>query len=72
MATKTPIRRDPRQVRVVITPEVAAQMKRLYLDGSSIRHVAIATGSSYGSVRTALIGLGVTLRGRGGWRSVRA
>ncbi|WP_159941957.1 MULTISPECIES: helix-turn-helix domain-containing protein [unclassified Nocardiopsis] len=46
--------------------ELAAQLKRRYDAGESIRMLAAATGRSYGFVHRLLSEAGVDLRGRGG------
>lgn len=45
--------------------ELAAQLKRRYDAGESIRMLAAATGRSYGFVHRLLSEAGVELRGRG-------
>ncbi|NEC14247.1 hypothetical protein CH313_06560 [Streptomyces sp. TSRI0384-2] len=46
--------------------KLAADLKRKYDDGASIRALAEETGRSYGFVHRMLSESGVTLRGRGG------
>ncbi|MFD3685876.1 helix-turn-helix domain-containing protein [Nocardiopsis sp. NPDC058631] len=46
--------------------ELAAQLKRRYDSGESIRMLAAATGRSYGFVHRLLSEAGAELRGRGG------
>lgn len=46
--------------------ELAADLKRRYDEGESIRRLAAATGRSYGFVHRLLSEAGVELRGRGG------
>jgi hypothetical protein len=46
--------------------KLAADLKRRYSSGSSIRVLASETGRSYGFVHRMLSEAGVTLRGRGG------
>jgi predicted transcriptional regulator len=46
--------------------KLAADLKRKYSSGSSIRDLAGETGRSYGFVHRMLSESGVTLRGRGG------
>jgi len=46
--------------------ELAADLKRRYEEGESIRRLAAATGRSYGFVHRLLSEAGVELRGRGG------
>jgi hypothetical protein len=46
--------------------KLAADLKRRYAGGSSIRDLASETGRSYGFVHRMLSEAGVTLRGRGG------
>lgn len=46
--------------------ELAADLKRRYDEGESIRRLAAATGRSYGFVHRLLGEAGVELRGRGG------
>ncbi|KOX10296.1 transcriptional regulator [Nocardiopsis sp. NRRL B-16309] len=46
--------------------ELAAQLKRRYDAGESIRVLADATGRSYGFVHRLLSEAGAELRGRGG------
>jgi hypothetical protein len=46
--------------------KLAADLKRKYASGSSIRELAGETGRSYGFVHRMLSESGVTLRGRGG------
>jgi hypothetical protein len=46
--------------------KLAADLKRRYTGGSSIRVLASETGRSYGFVHRMLTEAGVTLRGRGG------
>jgi hypothetical protein len=46
--------------------ELAAQLKRRYDAGESIRRLAAATGRSYGFVHRLLSEAGAELRGRGG------
>ncbi|MCP2257258.1 hypothetical protein LX15_000943 [Streptoalloteichus tenebrarius] len=48
--------------------QVAADLKKKYEKGASIRSLARATGRSYGFVHRILIEAGVQLRGRGGAR----
>jgi hypothetical protein len=45
---------------------LAADLKRKYATGTSIRELAAETGRSYGFVHRMLSESGVTLRGRGG------
>lgn len=45
---------------------LAARLKAEYEAGSSIRHLAAAEGMAYGTVRTLLLEVDTTLRGRGG------
>ena len=46
--------------------ELAADLKRRYEEGESIRRLAAATGRSYGFVHRLLSEADVELRGRGG------
>lgn len=46
--------------------KLAADLKRKYSSGSSIRQLAGETGRSYGFVHRMLSESGVALRGRGG------
>lgn len=46
--------------------DLAAQLKRRYDSGESIRMLAAATGRSYGFVHRLLSEAGAELRGRGG------
>ncbi len=46
--------------------ELAAELRRRYDGGESIRGLAAATGRSYGFVHRLLSEAGVELRGRGG------
>lgn len=46
--------------------ELAAELRRRYDEGESIRSLAAATGRSYGFVHRLLGETGVELRGRGG------
>lgn len=46
--------------------KLAADLKRKYSAGRSIRELAAETGRSYGFVHRVLAESGVTLRGRGG------
>ncbi|WP_017571526.1 helix-turn-helix domain-containing protein [Nocardiopsis halotolerans] len=46
--------------------ELAAQLKRRYDAGESIRMLSAATGRSYGFVHRLLSEAGAELRGRGG------
>ena len=46
--------------------KLAADLKRKYEKGQSIRALAESTGRSYGFVHRLLVDSGVTLRGRGG------
>ncbi len=46
--------------------KLAADLKRKYTAGASIRELAAETGRSYGFVHRILAESGVTLRGRGG------
>jgi hypothetical protein len=46
--------------------KLAADLKRKYSSGSSIRFLAAETGRSYGFVHRMLSEAGVQLRGRGG------
>jgi Helix-turn-helix domain len=46
--------------------KLAADLKRQYDSGKSIRFLAESTGRSYGFVHRMLTESGVTLRGRGG------
>ncbi|MCP2259262.1 hypothetical protein LX15_002963 [Streptoalloteichus tenebrarius] len=48
--------------------QVAADLKKKYEKGASIRSLARSTGRSYGFVHRILIEAGVQLRGRGGAR----
>jgi hypothetical protein len=45
---------------------LAAELKRRYDSGESIRSLASATGRSYGFIHRILTEAGVVLRGRGG------
>ncbi|MBI1376027.1 MAG: transcriptional regulator [Frankiales bacterium] len=51
---------------------LAADLKKKYAAGASIRELAAATGRSYGFVHRVLSESGVTLRGRGGATRGRA
>ncbi|MBE3001091.1 transcriptional regulator [Nocardiopsis sp. HNM0947] len=46
--------------------ELAAELRRRYDAGESIRSLCAATGRSYSYVRRRLQGTGTELRGRGG------
>ena len=46
--------------------KLAADLKRKYSSGQSIRQLAAETGRSYGFVHRMLSESGVSLRGRGG------
>ncbi len=46
--------------------KLAADLKRRYTSGASIRDLASETGRSYGFVHRMLSEAGVALRGRGG------
>ncbi len=46
--------------------KLAADLKRKYASGASIRSLAAETGRSYGFVHRMLSESGVALRGRGG------
>ncbi|GAB3211738.1 helix-turn-helix domain-containing protein [Marinactinospora thermotolerans] len=46
--------------------QLAAELKKRYDEGESIRSLAAATGRSYGFVHRLLTEAGVSLRGRGG------
>lgn len=46
--------------------QLAAELKKKYDSGESIRSLAASTGRSYGFVHRMLSESGVTLRGRGG------
>lgn len=46
--------------------KLAADVKRKYKDGASIRTLAAETGRSYGFIHRLLSESDVTLRGRGG------
>jgi hypothetical protein len=46
--------------------KLAADLKKKYSGGASIRELAAETGRSYGFVHRILAESGVTLRGRGG------
>jgi hypothetical protein len=46
--------------------KLAADLKRKYTSGQSIRELAAETGRSYGFVHRMLSESGVSLRGRGG------
>ena len=46
--------------------KLAADLKKTYEKGASIRSLAEQTGRSYGFVHRVLSETGVTLRGRGG------
>ncbi|MEU7206677.1 helix-turn-helix domain-containing protein [Streptomyces sp. NPDC045470] len=46
--------------------KLAADLKKKYVSGASIRALAEETGRSYGFVHRLLSESGVTLRGRGG------
>jgi hypothetical protein len=46
--------------------KLAADLKKRYASGESIRALAESTGRSYGFVHRILSESGVTLRGRGG------
>ncbi len=50
---------------------VAAELRRRYEQGQSIRQLATAIGRSYGWVHGMLCEVGVPLRGRGGPRPRR-
>ena len=50
---------------------MAADLKKRYDAGESIRALALATGRSYGFIHRILTEQGVTLRGRGGSTRVR-
>lgn len=52
--------------------KLAAEMKKAYQKGESIRALAEAHGRSYGWVHRVLSESGVTLRGRGGASPARA
>lgn len=49
--------------------KLAADLKKKYEKGASIRALAESLGRSYGFVHRVLVESGVTLRGRGGVRS---
>ncbi len=49
-----------------VRSRLAADLKKKYEQGSSIRALAAETGRSYGFVHRLLVDGGVTLRGRGG------
>src|ERR671930_148832 len=49
--------------------KLAADLKKRYDSGESIRALAAATGRSYGFIHRILTESGVNLRGRGGARS---
>ena len=51
---------------------MAADLRKRYDAGESIRTLAAATGRSYGFIHRILTEAGVTLRGRGGTAAVRA
>ena len=46
--------------------KLAADLKKKYTAGASIRELAASTGRSYGFVHRVLSESGATLRGRGG------
>lgn len=46
--------------------KLAADLKKRYANGESIRALAESTGRSYGFIHRILSESGVTLRGRGG------
>jgi len=46
--------------------KVAAELRKQYYAGQSIREIAASTGRSYGFVHRALSETGTVLRGRGG------
>jgi hypothetical protein len=46
--------------------KLAAELKKRYDSGESIRSLAAATGRSYGFIHRILTESGVSLRGRGG------
>jgi len=46
--------------------KLAADLKKSYDSGVSIRTLAASTGRSYGFIRGILLEAGTTLRGRGG------
>lgn len=46
--------------------KLAAELKKRYDSGESIRSLAASTGRSYGFIHRILTESGVTLRGRGG------
>ena len=52
--------------------KLAAQLKKSYEKGQSIRALAEAHGRSYGFVHGMLSASGVTLRGRGGANQAKA
>lgn len=52
--------------------KLAAEMKKRYNAGESIRALAVSTGRSYGFVQRILTETGVSLRGRGGTTRSRA
>ncbi|HET8969961.1 MAG TPA: helix-turn-helix domain-containing protein [Candidatus Nanopelagicales bacterium] len=51
--------------------KLAADLKKKYTSGASIRDLALATGRSYGFVHRVLCESGVALRGRGGATRVK-
>ena len=61
--------REGRQLRRLKMP--IADVIALYRSGTSIRELAPQAGTSYGTLRTALLDAGVELRRRGGSRAQR-
>jgi len=59
---------SPKGTRVIGADraKLAAEMKKRYVAGDSIRDIAAEHGRSYGFVHRMLGEAGVTLRGRGG------
>lgn len=63
---KTPIARKHKYIRGAAREKVAAEFKKKYESGASIRALAEEIGRSYGFVHRMLSDSGVNLRARGG------
>ncbi|MFI7676347.1 helix-turn-helix domain-containing protein [Actinophytocola sp. NPDC049390] len=61
-----------RRITGAARDKIAAEMKKKYEKGASIRALAESTGRSYGFVHRVLSESGVTLRSRGGVHRTKA
>jgi Helix-turn-helix domain len=56
----------PRKPSTRVTPEMIAELVRLYAKGKSLRECAAKTDVAYGTARRKLLAAGVVLRPPGG------